>query len=341
MIDMYASDLTHKKRAEAVFRNLQLQKEWFASGGTIRILGQKGGNDYAYMTHVEEGCIADKCWQLYVAKQNKAGNGPVPGSTDGMTQFDFTDSSGNIILTDSCGNLITEFGYGSPVQSIVDTFDDASIPIPMGGMDFYFNGINYGAIPNAIKWNSNNALVFGFDPQGDVSINPAPGGPAILMGNYDRIVSSAYYSNYSTSDNGFRITMLRVSFSNYYTDTTNLSVGQLQIRLIKENAGDKRQWVEVTVISAPTSPGYSNDPTVTYPSGTKDVSGNLINQDSNGNEIDPTKFSPWDVTDGIQFLQIAGNSYSTAFPVAGTTILYESNKEGNGWRFTKNAYFPI
>ena len=26
---MYASDLTHQKRAAAVFRNLQLQKEWF------------------------------------------------------------------------------------------------------------------------------------------------------------------------------------------------------------------------------------------------------------------------------------------------------------------------
>lgn len=355
MIDMYASDLTHRKRAAAVFRNLQLQKEWFASGGTIRILGQKGGNDYSYMTHVEEGCIADKCWELYVPINNKAGNGPISDDTSGMAFLftGITDASGNISYVDYNGNPIVDYGWGSPLRQSTVLVDDINIPIPISKMDFFFNGVNYGGPSGTgIQWNSNNALLFtNTYLSSDVSVNSNQG-PAILMGNYDRICSGVYSSTYTASDNKFSITKIIVSFSNYYTDpcvdssgninTTYSLAGKMQIRLIKENSGTKRQWVEVGIISAPSSPGYSNNPSVSYPSGTtKDPSGNTINQDSNGNAIDATKSSPWDITDGTNFLQIAGNQYSTAFPQAGTTILYESDKDGRGWRFTTNAYVPV
>ena len=347
MIDMYASDLTHRKRAAAVFRNLQLQKEWFASGGTIRILGQKGGNDYSYMTQVEEGCVADKCWEIYVPIQAKVGNGPISADTSGMASLftGSTDSSGFITYTDYNGNQLFDQGWGAPLVQTVFLADDMSIPIPLYGMDFYFNDVNYGGSSGSgIRWNSNNALIFGTSYDiNDVSVNGNQG-PAILMGNYDRLCSGVYSSKNNTMDNRFSIVKIIVTFSNYYTDTAAvnganyLTAGKLQIRLIKENTGYKRQWVEVGVLSAPSSPGYSNNPSVTYPTGA-DASGNKI--DTNGQPIDQTKSSPWDVTDGAQFLQIAGSQYSTAFPVVGTTVLYEADKDGRGWKFSPNAYFPL
>ena len=308
---MYASDLTHKKRAEAIFRNLQLQKEWFATGKTIRILGQKGGNDYAYMTQVEEGCIADKCWKLYVQIYKTFENGPVSDTSAYMNKIDFSDST------------IYDSGYGSSAGA-APYLDDALIKIPMGGMDFFFNGINYG---NQVKWCSNNAIIFGNLTVVNTQTVNLDGNAfkGILLGNYDRLCSNLYYSNYNVND--FSITKLIVTFSNYYTPITNLLAGKLQIRLIKENRGNKRQWVEVGIISAPTSPGYSS---VSVPS-----------TDSTLRPIDPTKNSPWDISNGSSFLQIAGSSYSTAFPVAGTTILYESDKDGIIWTFTPNAHLHV
>ena len=316
---MYASDLTHKKRAETVFRNLQLQKDWFATGQTIRILGQKGGNDYSYMTHVEEGCIADKCWKLYVPKNRMTGSGPMEDTSAVMTKIDFSDSS------------IYDSGYGSSSATGFRYLDDALVKIPMGGMDFFFNGINYG---NDIKWNSNNFLAFGsFTGSVNRSVNLEPTAcKGIMLGNYDRLCSSIYYSNYNL--NNFSITKLIVTFSDYYNKTSDLELlaGKLQIRLIRESVGEQRQWVEVGVISAPPSPGYSNNPSIIYPSGTID---------SNSNPINPTKNSPWDISDGSRYLQLAGSSYSTAFPAAGTTIIYESDKRGMIWAFTPNTYLPV
>lgn len=318
---MYASDLTHQKRAATNFRNLQLQKEWFATGQTIRILGQKGGNDYAYMTQLEEGCIADKCWQLYVPTTIKTGNGPISASTSGLTPIDFS--------------LIYDAGYGAPLIPLPGVLDDAFITIPMDGMDFFFDEVNYGAT-NEIRWNTNNILFFGttFNTN-DVSLNRNQG-KAIMLGNYDRLCSGIFCST-MISNAGYNIIKFIVSFSNYYTDTTNLSAGKLQVRLIKELAGKQRQWVEVGVISAPASPGYSNNPSVSYPSGV-DASGNAI--DSNSVPIDQTKKSPWDISNGTKFLEVAGTKYTTEFPVAGTTLLYESDHRGTNWRFTSNAYFP-
>ena len=320
---MYASDLTHQKRATAVFRNLQLQKEWFATGQTIRILGQKGGNDYSYMTHVEEGCLADKCWQLYAPIGNKKGSGPISESTAGMTQI-------NIVG-------IYDAGYGAPLVPTPGVIDDAFITIPTSGLDFFFNNVNHGAA-NSIKWNTNNILVFGtgFSPN-VVSLNGNVCN-AILLGNYDRLCSNIFYSNYGAEGGKFSITKLIVTFSNYYTDTTDLAIGKLQIRLIKENVGSARQWVEVGVISAPQSPGYSNNPRINYPSGI-DASGNPM--DANGLAIDTTKNSPWDVTNGTSFLNVAGTMYTSEFPAAGTTLLYESDRTGTNWRFTPNAYVPV
>jgi hypothetical protein len=329
---MYASDLTHKKRAAAIYKNSQLQKEWFATGGTIRILGQKGGNDYAYMTQLEEGCIQDECWKLYVPLNAQAGNSSEPLDLLRMTQTDLgaTDANGNAIIYDS--------GYGQTTPYLIlgiPVIDDGSINIPMGSQNFMFNGTDYGAT-NQIYWNSNGAITFGYLADQNIVSLSAGNIPAVLIGNYDRLTSKFYYSNYNVNKNMFSVTKIVVMLTNYYTDTTLLDVAKYQIRFIKELAGNQRQWIEVNVISAPSSPGYSNNRSISYPSGT-DASGN--NKDSNGLPIDATKNSPWDVTNGTTFLNLLGTQFSTAHPVAGTTILYQSDKEGRVWTASVNSYF--
>lgn len=329
---MYASDLTHKKRAATIYKNSQLQKEWFATGGTIRILGQKGGNDYSYMTQLEEGCVQDECWKLYVTLNPQAGNSqePLDLSTMVEVKLDGSNSSGNAIIYD------TGYGPTSPKLVLgVPVIDDGSIKIPTGSQNFLFNGVDYGAA-NQIFWNSNGAITFGYlTNQAIVSLSAA-NIPAILIGNYDRLTTKFYYSNYNIKNNMFSVTKFVVMLANYYTNTTGLDAVKYQIRLIKEFRGSQRQWIEVSVISAPSSPGYSNNISVSYPSGT-DASGNNI--DSNGSRIDPTKNSPWDITNGTSFLNLLGNRFSATPPVAGTTILYQGDREGRVWTASVNSFF--
>jgi hypothetical protein len=327
---MYASDLTHKKRAAAIYKNLQLQKQWFATGATIRILGQKGGNDYSYMTQLEEGCVQDECWKLYVPLNPQAGNSQEPVDLTRMTQVNLgaTDTSGNAIIYDA--------GYGQTTPYLlggIPVIDDGSIKIPTG--NFMFNGVDHGAA-NTIYWNSNGAITFGYLPDQNVVSISATSIPAILVGNYDRLTSKFYYSKYNIQNNGFGVTKILVMLSNYYTDTSSLDVAKYQIRFIKEFAGNQRQWIEVNVISAPASPGYSNNTSVSYPSGTN-PSGNNI--DANGFTIDATKNSPWDITNGTSFLNLLGSSFSTAHPTAGTTVLYQGDREGRIWTASVNSYF--
>jgi hypothetical protein len=329
---MYASDLTHKKRAAAIYKNSQLQKEWFATGGTIRILGQKGGNDYAYVTQLEEGCVQDECWKLYVTLNPQAGNSQETINLSSMTQVNLgaTDASGNSIIYDS--------GYGQSTPYLllgIPVIDDGSIKIPTGSQNFMFNGVDYGAA-NQIFWNSNGAITFGYLADQNIVSISARDIPAVLIGNYDRLTSKFYYSNYNIKNNSFSVTKIIVMLSDYYTNTTGLDVAKYQIRFIKEFGGSQRQWIEVNVIGAPASPGYSNNRSISYPSGT-DASGN--NKDSNGFPIDSTKNSPWDITNGTRFLNLLGTTFSTTHPVAGTTVLYQSDKEGRVWTGSVNSYF--
>ena len=246
----------------------------------------------------------------------------VSADLTGLTQIDLTG--------------IDDAGYGSesPIPGVVD---DSFIQIPMAGNSFNFFGTNYGTA-DTVYWNSNNALVFGsgFNPI-TVSIS-SDTSPAILFGNYDRLTSDVYYSHSTSADNNFNITKILVKFSDYYTDTSNLDAGIYQIRLIKEVSGEKRQWIEVSIISSPPSPGYSNNLTVSYPSG---VNGSGQPQDSNALEIDPTKDSPYNITDGVTFLNPLGTLYSSASPTAGTSFILQSDELGNAWTFTNNSYVNL
>jgi len=385
MIEMYASDLTHKKRAAAIYRSLQLQKEWFASGETIRILRQKGGNDYSYMTELQQGCIQDECWKNALGVQMKSGSGP-------MT-FDPATMTNVTIIPDEpfeFGDIVFE-----PINGILTpmpTLDDGTFQIPMNGNDFYMFGYNAGAA-ETIVWNTNNAIFFGpptsvVDASGNslvnwkslISFGPTDGyrdtnsaagngfvpviGKYMLLGNYDRRLTNFYTTQYRTEDTKYYISKFVAVFDDYYNyeqvggqvvkpDDTPPQ-GIFSVRLIRELVGQNRQWVEVSVIKSPPSPGYIADTSRTYPSGNyytaKDANGIPITPapiyngrpvDPNGNLIDPTKISPYDICDGTTLINICGTTFSDVSPATGTSFIFQSNSLGQNWAFRNNSYLPI
>jgi hypothetical protein len=245
-------------------------------------------------------------------------------------------SANNIIERDAIPDItamtiisfdgINDSGYNtSPTQ-----IDDGNVPIPTNS-SFFFFGTDYG-ITNTIYLNSNNALIFGTYANTQSTVNlSATSCPAILLGNYDRLLSGVSYKKKTTST--YTIVTILSTFSNYYTDSPILPC-KMVIRLIREKSGQLRQWVEVSLITSPTDPGYSNNPSVSYPSGTN--GGMPI--DTNGNPIDPTKRSPFNITDGNTFFNPCGTMYSTESPASGTSFLFESNSNGTQWRFLNHAH---
>jgi hypothetical protein len=332
---MYASDVTKRNRDQSLFVNLQQQTDQFLSGKSIRIMRQGGGSDYAYMTQLAEGELESDFLLVELPIQVKSGNGDVPSGPDGLTQIAFTASM------EKGGALSAGFydTSGNP-----RAIDDAGIKIPSGGMDFFFFGTNYGAADN-IYWNTNNAITFGQMPDQTVVSISKNTVPAILLGNYDRYCTGLYYRSFTTVSKGgtqFKILVIQAHFSNYYTDTTGSpsgpsTAGKYHIRLIREQSGAKRQWVEVSVISGVNSPGYSNNPSVSYPSGTS--GGNPI--DANSQPIDSTKNSPYDITNGTNFINVVGTTYSAVSPATGTTFVYQSDSLGNSWQFFSSGYLNI
>jgi hypothetical protein len=206
--------------------------------------------------------------------------------------------------------------------------DDANVPIPMGGMTFNFFSVNQGS--NLI-WNSNNAITIGSMTPNLVSISRNTI-PAILLGNYDRLLTKLSYIN--TIGSQYSITTLYPQMCNYYTDTLGSPIYKWRVRLIKENVGSERQFIEVCVGPTPLpSPGYSSAIS-TYPSGL-DINGNPI--DSNGLIIDQTKNSPFNITNGTTFLNLCGSTFGTTSPPANTSFVFQSDSTGSYWTFLNNS----
>jgi len=222
--------------------------------------------------------------------------------------------------------------FDASTPTIPNTLDDGDVPIPMANMVFNFFGTNY---TNNLYWSSNNALIFGTPipvAEGDITRNLVP---SILLGNYDRALKTFSYANNITTN--YSITTLRVTFYDYFTNDISTPTYQYQIRLIKENVGYQRQFVEVYVISSPPSPGYSTA-NITYPTAS-DINGNPI--DSNGNRIDSTKNSPYNITNGTAFLNPCGSTYSTSSPDANTSFVFSSDSTGTSWVFTNNSHVNV
>jgi hypothetical protein len=194
-------------------------------------------------------------------------------------------------------------------------------------MVFNFFGINYST---NLYWNTNNAITFGTMSPNLVSVSYNTV-PAILLGNYDRITKSLYYSNLIRND--YSITTILSTFFNYYTDNiSTASTYTYQIRLIKENTGSQKQYIEVSVITSPPSTGYSSG-IHTYPSGT-DI-------DTNNLAIDQTKTSPYNSTNGVSFINPCGSTFSLNSPSPNTSFIFSSDSTGSVWTFTNNTYINV
>jgi hypothetical protein len=105
--------------------------------------------------------------------------------------------SGNSSLYDGTMTQVSIPGslYEAGSPSVANTLDDGDVPIPMAGIVFNFFGTNYST---NMYWSSNNALVFGTpNPQFEVNITRNLL-PAILLGNYDRMLKTFFYKNIST-----------------------------------------------------------------------------------------------------------------------------------------------
>ena len=241
-------------------------------------------------------------------------------------------TSGNLIISNNellnGGTQISFAGIFDASTPPPGMLDDANVPIPMGEMTFNF----FGANVNNMYWNSNCAITIGAMTPNLVSISRNTI-PAILLGNYDRILKKLSYIN--TTNSKFSITTLYPHFYNYYTDNTNTaSFYTWRVRLIKENINSKRQFIEVCVgPTSITTPGYSSA-IQTYPSGF-DGSGNSI--DTNGYIIDQTKTSPFNITNGTSFLNLCGSTFGVTSPPANTSFVFSSNSTGTNWVFTNNA----
>jgi hypothetical protein len=129
----------------------------------------------------------------------------------------------------------------------------------------------------------------------------------------------------------YAITTILVTFYNYFDNAELSPTYQYKIRLIKERVGSERQFIEVYVISSPPSPGYSTAIT-NYPSGATD---------SIGQDIDPTKHSPYNITNGYQFLNPCVDTFSLSSPPANTSFVFSSDSGGSMWEFINNAYVAV
>ena len=208
--------------------------------------------------------------------------------------------------------------------------DDGNVPIPMGGMIFNFFGVNYG---NNMCWNSNNAITFGTTNPHLVSFSHNTI-PAILLGNYDRLLRKVSYINSIASN--CSITTLYINFYNYFTDdVSTANLYSWRIRLIRQNTGLNHQYVEVCIGSGSTTlltPGYSSSIS-SYPSG--------VNFDSNGYPIDQTKTSPFNITNGTAFLNPCGSTFGVTSPLPNTSFIFTSDSTGTNWKFINNSYVNV
>jgi len=315
---MYASDITKQRNARTLYTSFIKNQQSLAANSTVRSLHflesdlMTVDEGVLYTTPQEQQAVLYRAPSLY--QPLLSGNKVVTGSTAGLTQINFTG--------------IYDSGYGTQAP-IPGVLDDAFIPIPLGGNTFTFFGTAY----NTITWDSNNAMVFGsgFSPH-NVSIS-ATTIPAILLGNYDRMCSGLFYGNTATSL--ATVTTVVVNFFNYYTDSSGSYT--YQIRLIREKTAPNRQYVEVCVVTSPPSTGYDSSGMV-YPSG---VDGNGRPIDSDGNTIDPTKVSPYNITNGSTFLNPCGTTFARTSPAAGTSFVLSSDATGSSWVFSANTYVGL
>jgi hypothetical protein len=312
MSGLTAGDLEKRNQARILYAAILINQRDVNNNSTVRNIPLSQGD-------IVSGIIGST-FTSYEEQQNFlnnsrimpqliiSGNKSISGSTNGLTNIDFTGITDGYVIDP---NNSDEIDYG---------IDDGFIPIPMGGMVFNFFGTNYS---NNIMWYSNNALVFGTEFSTEIVSISATTCKSILIGNYDRLCTDIHYSN--TRSTNFSITTMIVNFCNVYDDPGTPTY-KYQIRLIKENIDDRRQFVEVCVIDSPPTSGFSS----------------VVNTlDTYANPVDGTKNSPYNITDGSSFLNPCKTTFSTSSPPAGSSFVFASNSTGTNWTFTNNSYVNV
>jgi hypothetical protein len=335
---MYASDLTNRKRAQVVFSDVSRQKALFNQGSIMRINYQKGGTDYSYMMELEQGCINNKCVGLIIARAAD-GNYITDMNIDAATYINpatlieygypiYVDASGNSITVETASPLAYKItsptgvilfsGLPSlPAYSYLTT-DDVYYPIPMGSMEFQFFNQTYNA-SRPMYWSTNCAILFE-DPGARRITFQKDTCPAILLGNGDRRLDRLYIRDNSISGK-YSIITLFVFYEDFSATISTPNTGEYRIRIIKELTGTKRQWIEVSVAISPPFSGYI--------AGDRDTD-NII--------TDSTKLSPYNITDGNNFLNPCGTTFARVGPAPGTSFTFESDMQGLSWIFRNNTY---
>jgi hypothetical protein len=297
----------------------------------MRINYQKGGTDYAYMIGLEQGCINNTCK-----------GETIQYSADGSYATDMNIDTARYINPND--PPLIEHGYQIPgdldgngdyIYPPGPTRDDSYFPIPMNGMQFYF----FGTLQTQMFWSTNCAILFR-DPGARIpdipgnssylatvpnnAINLGYTLPAILLGNYDRRLNNLYIKDESVPTKFSIITLFVFyeGFTNQLISTPN--TGQYRVRIIRELSGDNKQWIEVSVKVAAPNSGY--------------IAGDI---DSDGNQVDPTKLSPYNITDGNAFINLCGTTFATVGPAAGSSFTFTSDSQGNNWVFRNNSYVPV
>lgn len=339
---MYASDLTNRKRAQVVYSDVSRQKALFQQGVISRINYQKGGTDYAYMMELEQGCINNTCIGV-VAISTKVGNGETLMDITGATFMDptgliergypiYVDASGNSITTNVTTSPAT-YTITSPTLGVISsglptlpaysylTTDDVYFPLSMGSTEFQFFRETYNA-SRPMYWSTNNVIIFQDLPARFITMQ-ATTCPAILLGNGDRRLDRLYVRDDSVAEK-YSVLTLFVFYEDFSATISIPNTGKYQVRIIRELTGTKRQWIEVRVVTAPAFSGY--------------IAGNL---DTDTVVSDPTKLSPYNITDGRQFLNPCGTTFATVGPAAGTSFTFESDSTGSFWIFRNSTYVPV
>ena len=339
---MYASDVTQRKRAQVIYSDISKQKSLFDTGKIFRLNYQKGGSDYSYMMELEQGCIMNTCVGDTIM---------YPSSGNGIANMD--PAAGGYSQVDL--STIYEYAYGS-----AGTLDDAVVPLPMGDMANNFKF--FGQAKSKIGWNTNNTIVFGWDsnyassgkygsilglwdtdvystvPTAYTTLNlgePHGNFPAILLGNYDRRLNNIYTKAYSTLK--YQVISLLVFFQDNYQGAAigNAADGQYQVNIVKEIVGSNRQWIELRVSKMTQNTGFIAGNTNTNSNPVGNTSG------FDPTKTDLTKLSPFNITNGSIFLNPCGSTYSTTGPAPNTSMVFQSDSNGNNWNFFNNMHLEL
>lgn len=328
---MDSSQLTKIRRARAIYVDAKRQEHELQEGKRLTLQYQSG-------SYADSDVFLLVAQAPMIAPCGGGSSHIVVAEGDATTTMDTSRVARITEFTDPDNSV--GYGYQGPVgtsPNYIVGIDEAYGTLPTEGIDFYFFGTNYGnGHNNGIYWHTNCFLWFGspIDYSTETDNVCKDTGPAVLCGNYDRRLNSLY-AGVRTSGI-YQILTILVFYQNYFKlDTVNLPPEnavngcQYEIRLIRETVGCMRQWIEVRMKQKPAEPGYSNN---------HNADECLHCDDA---VVDPTKLSPWNITNGTEFQNPCGTVFADASPDNNTSFVFQSDSHGENWTFLNHHFIDV